>query len=163
IGRRVVPLLVLAGHRVTAAARTPAKRDALARAGATPVELDLFSRNAVAKAVEGQDAVLNLATHMPISTLRMFLPGGWRENDRIRRLASALLAREAAEAGATRFVQESFAPIYVSRGTGWITESDAVRPARYNRSILDAERAAEGFSRSNRCGVVLRFAAFYGP
>jgi nucleoside-diphosphate-sugar epimerase len=163
VGRRVVPLLSAAGHVVAAAARTPEKRAALERAGAAAVDLDLFDPNAVARAVSGQDAVINLATHMPSSTFRMFLPGAWRENDRIRREAAALLSRQAAAAGVSRFVQESFAPIYVARGEEWIDESDPVRPARYNRTILDAERSAEEFSGSGRTGVVLRFAAFYGP
>ncbi len=146
-----------------AAARTPEKRAALESAGAAAVDLDLFDPTAVARAVSGQDAVVNLATHMPASTFRMFLPGAWRENDRIRRIASTLLARQAAAAGVARFVQESFAPIYVSRGEDWIVETDPVRPVRYNRTILDAERSAEEFSGSGRTGVVLRFAAFYGP
>jgi nucleoside-diphosphate-sugar epimerase len=34
---------------------------------------------------------------------------------------------------------------------------------RYNRSILDAERSARRFTRSGGEGIVLRFAAFYGP
>src|SRR5690606_30304721 len=37
-----------------------------------------------------------------------------------------------------------------------------VRPARYNRSVLDAERAADRFTESGGAGVVLRFAYFYG-
>jgi len=163
VGRRVVPMLAEAGHVVTAAARTPEKRAALERAGAAAVDLDLFDSNAVARAVSGQDAVLNLATHMPASSFRLFLPGAWRENDRIRREGSAILSRQAAAAGVSRFIQESFAPIYVSRGDEWIDESDPVQTVRYNRTILDAERSAEEFSGSGRVGVVLRFAAFYGP
>jgi 2-alkyl-3-oxoalkanoate reductase len=163
VGRRVVPLLAAEGHVVTAAARTPEKRAALERAGAAAVDLDLFDPNAVARAVSGQDAVLNLATHIPASSFRIFLPGAWRENDRIRREASALLARQAAAAGVSRFIQESFAPIYVSRGEEWIDETDPVRTVRYNRTIPDAERSAEEFSGSGRTGVVLRFVAFYGP
>ena len=51
LGRRVVPLLVAAGHDVTAVARGHA--DALRAAGAAPIELDLFARGAVARAVGG--------------------------------------------------------------------------------------------------------------
>jgi 2-alkyl-3-oxoalkanoate reductase len=163
VGRRVVPLLVSAGHRVTALARTPEKRAALERSGAAAAEADLLDRAQVRRAVAEHGAVLNLATHMPKSTLRMFLPGAWRENDRLRRDAAALLAAEAVAAGVARFVQESFGPIYVSRGEDWIDESAAVQPVRYNETILDAERAAEDFTRAGRVGIVLRFAAFYGP
>jgi nucleoside-diphosphate-sugar epimerase len=162
IGRRVVPLLIGEGHRVTAVARTPRKAAPLARAGATLVEVDLFDAAAVHRAVAGHQAVVNLATHIPPSS-RTFVPGAWRENDRIRRFASANLAQAALAAGAERFVQESFAPIYPDCGDAWIDESTPARPTRYNRSTLDAERAAERFSRGGGAGVVLRFAFFYGP
>src|ERR671932_756223 len=90
IGRRVVPLLLAAGHQVTAVARTPEKSAALERMGAAAVLLDLFAAEAVRRAVAGHQVVINLATHIPPST-RMFLPGAWRANDRIRRGASAIL------------------------------------------------------------------------
>ena len=63
--------------------------------------------------------VVNLATHIPSSSTRMLLPGAWRENDRIRRVASANLADAAIAGGAERFIQESFAPAYPGRGERW--------------------------------------------
>lgn len=162
VGRRVIPLLVAAGHQVAAAGRTPEKRDRLARLGATPVEADLFDPAALRRAAAGHDVVCNLATRIPPSS-RALLPGAWRENDRIRRVASGNLVDAAIAAGAGRFIQESFAPIYPDRGDDWIDEGVPVRPARYNRSVVDAEAAAERFTRSGRAGVVLRFGLFYGP
>jgi nucleoside-diphosphate-sugar epimerase len=38
-----------------------------------------------------------------------------------------------------------------------------VRPVRYNRTVLDAERSAERFERRGGTSIVLRFAGFYGP
>ncbi len=163
IGRRVVPLLVSKRHAVTAVGRSAEKRAALERAGATPVELDLFAPDAVRVAVAGHDAILNLATHIPPSTGRMLMPGGWRENDRVRRVASSNLADAAIAGGVGRLVQESFAPMYVDGGDAWLDESWPVNPARYNRSALDAERAAARVTAHGGAGVVLRFAAFYGP
>src|SRR5918912_4099365 len=162
IGRRVVPLLVSAGHQVTAVARSPQKRSALERAGAVPVAVDLFDAEAVRRAVAGHDTVINVATHIPTSS-RAFFPWAWWENDRIRRVASANLADAAIAGGAERFVQESFAPIYPDSGDAWIDERTPLKPARYNRSVLDAERAAARVTASGRIGVVLRFAWFYGP
>ncbi|HEX2779807.1 MAG TPA: NAD(P)-dependent oxidoreductase, partial [Gemmatimonadaceae bacterium] len=101
--------------------------------------------------------------HLPSSWLAMMLPFAWRENDRIRRDGSALLVDEALAAGVPRFIQESFAPIYADAGSRWIDESSPVRPGRYNRSSLDAERSAQRFSASGGAGIVLRFAGFYGP
>lgn len=163
VGRRVVPLLVQAGHEVTAVARTPEKAAALEKAGARPAAVDLFDAEGVRRAVAGHEAVVNLATHIPRSFTRMLLPGAWRENDRIRREASAILSEAAMAAGASRLVQESFAPMYPDRGDEWIDEAVPPRPVRYNRSTLDAERSAARFTHGGGAGVVLRFAAFYGP
>ncbi|HKC44404.1 MAG TPA: NAD(P)H-binding protein [Burkholderiales bacterium] len=162
IGRRAVPLLVAAGHQVSAIGRAPDKRAALERLGAVPVDADLFAPDALRRAVAGHAVVINLATHLP-SGFGMFLPGAWRENDRVRRIGAANLADAAIAAGAERFVQESFAPAYPDRGDEWIDERTPLKPVRYNRSVVDAERAAERFAQSGRIGVVLRFAAFYGP
>ena len=163
VGRRLIPLLTAAGHEVTAVGRTSEKRAQLERAGATPVTLDLFNGEGAWRAFTGHEVVINLATHIPSSTLRMLLPGGWRENDRIRREGSATLVDAAVGAGVRRFIQESFAPIYEEGGARWLDEDAPVRPVRYNRSILDAERAAERVTATGGEGIVLRFAAFYGP
>src|SRR5262245_19347676 len=163
VGRRAVPLLIGAGHRVTAIGRTPDKRAALMRAGAVAVDVNLFDSRAIGEAIDGHDAVVNLATHIPHSSIQMFLPGAWRENDRIRRDASRMLADAVIAHEVPRFVQESFAPMYEDAGEAWIDEAGPIRPARYNVSTLDAERSAERVTRSGGTGVVLRFAGFYGP
>lgn len=163
VGRRVVPILTAAGRQVTAAGRNPVRLAALERAGAATITLDLFDPAAVQRAVAGHDVVVNLATHMPPSAFRMMLPGAFRENDRVRREGSAILVEAATALGVSRFIQESFAPIYADGGDAWLDEGAPVRPARYNRTVLDAERHATTFGRSGGAGVVLRFAAFYGP
>jgi nucleoside-diphosphate-sugar epimerase len=155
--------MVAAGHEVTAVGRNPARRSALERAGAKVTNVDLFDRSAVRRAVQGQDAVVNLTTHMPASTLRVMLPGAFRENDRIRKAGSAIVADAAAEAGVGRLIQESFAPVYDDGGDRWLDESAAQKPAHYNRTVLDAERSAQRFGLSGGDWVVLRFAWFYGP
>ncbi|HEY1417506.1 MAG TPA: NAD(P)H-binding protein, partial [Myxococcaceae bacterium] len=129
IGRRVLPLLVSAGHPVSAVSRTPEQAELLRAVGATPVSMDLFDPASVRAAVAGHGAVINLATHMPPSTVRMLFRRSWRENDRIRREGSAHLASAAAAAGVARFIQESFAPIHAEAGDRWIDESSPVRPS----------------------------------
>ena len=162
VGRRLVPLLVASRCRVTAVGRTAAKRTVLQRLGAEPVALDLFDAAAVRRAVARHDALINLATHIPRSSVRMLLPAAWRQNDRLRRVASHTLADAAHAAGVARFIQESFAPIYEDTGDRWVDELAPIRLARYNRSIGDAERSAARFTERGGTGVVLRFAAFYG-
>jgi nucleoside-diphosphate-sugar epimerase len=163
IGRRAVPLLIEAGHEVTAIGRTPDKCSALERAGARAVGVDLFDIGQLRRAIAGHDVVVNLATHMPSTTMRMMLPWEWRENDHVRREGSAALVDAAIAENVSRFVQESFAPLYPDCGYKWIDESTPLRPVAYNRTVLDAERAVDRFATNGRVGVVLRFAAFYGP
>ena len=163
IGRRTLPLLVTAGHEVVAAARSADNAKPIGHFGARPINVDSFDRHAVQNAVAGCDAVINLATHMPASSLRVLLPGAWRENDRIRRTGATNLADAARAGGVRRLLQESFAPAYPDRADQWIDETVPIAPARYNRTIVDAERAAEDFTQSGRTGIVLRFGTFYGP
>ncbi|HET7457460.1 MAG TPA: NAD(P)-dependent oxidoreductase [Gemmatimonadaceae bacterium] len=164
VGRHVVPLLLASGSRVTAVGRTVEARARLESMGATAVPLDLFDGAAARRALEEHDAVINLATHMPASALWMMLPWSWRENDRVRRDASATLVDAALDVGVSRFVQESFAPVYEDGGERSIDETWPQRPTSYNRTVLDAERSAMRFTeRGGGAGVVLRFAGFYGP
>jgi nucleoside-diphosphate-sugar epimerase len=163
IGKRLLPLLRDAGHEVTAVVRSPAGQALVTRLGASPMAVDLFNPAAVLPAVTGRDVVVNMATHIPSSSVQMLLPWAWRENDRLRTIASATLVDACTKAGVPRFVQESFAPVYPNRGEYWIDETVPIAPVRYNRSIADAEASAERFSRAGRTGVVLRFGAFYGP
>lgn len=162
VGRRLVPMLRARGDDVTAVVRSPAKAEALVRTGARPIAVDLFDAGQVRDAMRGHDAVINLATHLP-STARMFLPGAWRENDQLRRIASARLVDAALALDVPRFVQESFAPAYADHGGAWIPEDEPIAPTRHTRSVADAERAVARFIADGRAGVVLRFAAFYGP
>ena len=163
VGRRLLPLLVASGHSVTALVRAPARAAAIAQSGVAAVTADLFDRARLAAPMRGQEAVINLATHIPSSASAMIRPGAWRLNDRIRREASAHLVDAALQAGVKRFVQESFAPTYPDRGAQWIDESVALAPSAYNRSLLDAERQAARFGGRGGVAVVLRFGAFYGP
>ena len=162
IGRRLVPLLVASGASVSAVARTNTKAAQLRKQGANPVRVDLFDPAAVDKAVEGHDAVINVATKIPTG-LKIFLPGAFNENARIRTEASQNLALAAINTRARTFIQESFAPTYPDRGDEWIDESVPIQPTSYVRSVLDAESAAAEFTKSGGTGVVLRFSMFYGP
>lgn len=161
VGRRVIPLLLAAGHHVSAVGRTPERCAALEKMGAVGRQVDLFDGDRVRRAVAGHDVVINLATHIPTFS-RIFLPGAWHENERIRRIASANLAEAAKVSGVPRFIQESFAPVYPDRGDEWVEEDTPLHPVRYNRSILDAEAAMTRFAAGGGVGVTLRFAFFYG-
>ena len=163
IGRRFLPLLAASGHAVTAIVRGPAKAGAIARPGVTAVRADLFDRAALAPLMEGQDAVINLAAHIPSSSFAMMMPGAWRMNGRIRRVASGNLVDARSKPGSSASSRNPFALAYPDRGAGWIDETVALALGSYNRSILDAERHAMRFGAQGGTAIVLRFAAFYGP
>ena len=162
IGRRVVPLLLDAGHTVTAMARSAENRETLTELGATPVEANLFDVESLRRVIAGHEVVLNLATSVPSSTAKMMMRSAWRPNDRIRSEGSAAIASAAIAEGVTRLVQESFGPTYPDRGDDWIDESTPLAPAAHTASSVDAERSARRFAAQGGVGVVLRFGLFYG-
>ena len=162
IGRRAIPLLLARRHQVTACVRSSESAHKVLALGACACVVSLFDPEALRRAIAGHDAVVNLATHMPASSFRMFLPGAWRENDRIRRDGVANLVDAAIAGGARRFIQESFAPAYPERGDEWIDEDTSLDPVRYNQSLANAEQSALRFAGAGRAGIVLRFGAFYG-
>ncbi|MFW2333690.1 NAD(P)H-binding protein [Ilumatobacter sp.] len=159
LGRRVVPRLVAAGHDVSAVVRSTAKAELVLGQGARPVVADLFDPNGIAVAIAGHDAVAHLATSIPtgaaVATKR-----AWKTNDRLRRDASAVLARAAIEAGIGRFVQESITFPYVDRAERWIDETVDREYVRGDRTTVDAEAAAAAVTQAGGAGVVLRFAMF---
>lgn len=159
IGKRAVARLLAAGHRVTAVARSADKAEWLRAQGATPVGVSLFDRDALAAAVAGHDAVVNLATSIP-PPARAVLPSSWNENDRIRTEGAANLVDAALAAGATRYVQESITFTYEDGGDRWIDAETATTDSGVSLSAVDAaEASAARFGDA----VVLRFGMFYAP
>jgi nucleoside-diphosphate-sugar epimerase len=160
IGRRLVRDLAAAGRSVTGVTRSPRGRALLQRLGARAVEVDVFDEAALAAAFAGADAVVNLLTHLP-SADRMAAAGAWEENDRLRREASAVIARAARAATAERLIQESVAFVYADGGDAWLDENAPVAAAGSIATALTAEaNAAAHFDGDT---VVLRFGQFVGP
>jgi nucleoside-diphosphate-sugar epimerase len=161
IGRHAVPALLAAGHEVSALARTTEKAERLQSQGAAPVRVSLFDRQALAAALRGHDAVVNLATAIPGSrdALRQ---SAWAENTRIRTQGSATVVDAALDAGVPRLLQESVSMIYRDGGHRWIDEGWPVDGLPIG-SNLAAEASADRFTAAGATGVVLRFGWFYGP
>ena len=163
VGRRAVPLLLSQGHSVTAGVRQTASRVGVAQKELDYVPVDLFDLRELRRAVAGHDAIINLATQMPSSAWNIMSRSSWRENDRIRTEGVANLVEAARRNGISRFVQESFALTYPDRADAWIDEQTPIDPAAYSKTVSDAERSVADFCAQGYTGVVLRFAAFYGP
>ena len=146
LGRAAMPLLRAEGHVVS---------------GPSRAALDLFDPGAVAEAVAGMDAVLHLATGIPPSGIRDDREV-WRENDRLRREASALLVDVALEASVGVYIQPSVTFVYPSFGP--VDELTRLADVpEILRSVLDAEAAAARFAAGGRDGVVLRLGLLDGP
>jgi nucleoside-diphosphate-sugar epimerase len=143
IGRRLVPLLVEAGHDVAGLTRSSEKVELLQRLGAVPIVCDVFDRGGLLDAVSGfgPDAVVGELTDLPddLDELESFRG----RNDRMREEGMRNLLDAAQAAKAPRFLAESVA----WRLPG--EHGDAV--AEMERRVLEAR------------GVVLRYGRLYGP
>jgi len=166
VGHRVVVQLLAAGHQVTALARSVRKSETLHAAGARAVRGSLLDRDALDEALAGQDAVVNLATHVPIGTwvTRTVRARSWREDDRVRAEGSRILVDAALHQEVSRLVQEAVTFIYPDGGEDWITEQTAPAPnPRSQTATMAATDQAARFTAAGGSAVVLRFGQFYGP
>jgi nucleoside-diphosphate-sugar epimerase len=163
VGIRTVPLLLAAGHQVTGLARSAEKVELLRDRGARAVQASLFDQDALGRAMAGHDAVVNLATHIPIGAAAI-KASSWRDDDRIRTEGSRILVDAALRYQVGRFVQEAVTFVYPDRGDDWITEETAATPNRRSQAgTMAATAQAARFTAAGGSGVVLRFGQFYGP
>ena len=160
LGRATVPRLVDAGHEVRGVARSPEKAEQLRSQGAEPVEVDLFDATAVRAAVDGCDAVVHMATSIPLVS-KGWRMKAWDTNNRLRREGTPIMTAAAIDAGVTRFVKESVCFFYGDHGDAWIDEDSPTAETAFSAATLDAERAAVAFTGEGRTGVALRFGLFY--
>lgn len=161
LGTAAVAALLADGHEVTALARSDDKARALQQAGATPARVRLFDQAEMTSALDGQDAVCNLATSIPVG-MAALRPGAWRANDRLRTEGSKAVTSAAKAAGVRRFVQESISFMYADSGDSWITETSPVCVTRAVEPAAVAETSATDFGCTPRQSVLLRFANFIG-
>ena len=102
IGRRLLPMLVAAGHEVTAMTRSEERAAALRDAGATPVVCDVFDAEGVRAAMEarGPEVVLHELTDLPPALDPRKMEEQAAGNDRIRTEGTRNLVAAAVAAGA---------------------------------------------------------------
>ena len=167
IGRRLVPLLVRAGHQVTGTTRSEQSGKELARAGVTPAVLDVFDASAVADAVRAArpDAIIHQLTDLPREFDEAKVVASYPLNARIRTEGTRNLVAAAQAAAVRRFIVQSIAFAYApSRGphpeTDPLNVADGPRvvTARGAAAMEDQVLGADGLE-----GIVLRYGRFYGP
>jgi len=167
LGKSLVPRLVKAGYTVSAMSRTPENDDRLRRAGAHPVQVDLFDVEALKQALVGHEAIYHLATKIP-SAAQIGRSSAWLENDRLRRDGARNLVEAALAVGTVQtIIYPSFDFLYPSSGDTWLdAQTTPVKTATLS-STVEAEEAVARFAESDptkqRRGISLRLGAFYGP
>ncbi|MCW3028199.1 MAG: NAD-dependent epimerase/dehydratase [Solirubrobacterales bacterium] len=167
IGRRLVPMLLAAGHEVTGMTRTPEKLDALRASGAEAVLADALDAAAVRAAVADArpDAVIHQLTSLPPRIDPRGIERDFVLNDRLRTEGTHNLVTAAEAAGAGRIIAQSIAFSYAPGPPGTVHREqdpmllDAPRPyTRSAKAIVELERTVVGAG-----GIVLRYGYFYGP
>jgi 2-alkyl-3-oxoalkanoate reductase len=170
LGRRLVPMLVSAGHEVVGTTRSRRKAAMLRSAGAEPVVADALNGAAIRSAVRAArpQMIVHELTALEGRTDIRTIEEGFQLTNRLRTEGTDILLSAAREAGVRRLVAQSFTGWPNERTGGPIkTEEDPLDrdPPAALRGALDAiehlERAvthARGLE-----GIVLRYGTFYGP
>ncbi|ADI08558.1 dTDP-glucose 4,6-dehydratase [Streptomyces bingchenggensis BCW-1] len=158
VGRRLVPLLVAAGHEVTGGTRTPQGAERLRAQGASAVRVDVFDADSVHRAVAAA------APEAVVHQLTDLAHGDRAANGRIRRAGTRHLVDAAKRAGVTRIVAQSISWAYAP-GDAPADESTpldtAAEPPR--AGMVGSLRALEETAAEIETHVVLRYGTFYGP
>jgi len=167
IGRRLLPLLVNAGHEVTGTTRSPDRANLIAAAGATPAIVDVFDADALTRAVRTArpQVVIHQLTDLPQKADPAKIAASLAGNARIRIEGTANLVAAAKGAGATRLIAQSIAFMYAP-GREPHAETDALMSgeppeAVSARGVHALEGAVTGTPGID--GIVLRYGRLYGP
>jgi 2-alkyl-3-oxoalkanoate reductase len=169
IGRRLVPLLVDAGHTVIGTTRHRDSTEQLRFLGAEPAVLDPLDAGAVTAAVAaaGPDVIVHQLTALAgLGSFRAF-SDGFAMTNRLRTEGTDNLLAAGRAAGVRRVVAQSFGGWPYARTGGPVkTETDPLdpTPAPGAVSSLNAlkhlEAAVTGY---DGAGLALRYGGFYGP
>lgn len=169
IGRRLVPQLVAAGHRVVATTRTATNTAGLLRLGAEPVLVDGLDATAVGEAVARAepDVIIHQLTSLAEATdLRRF-DREFAVTNELRTTGTDNLLAAARAAGAPRFITQSFAGWPTGPGSRPVTTEDDPfdpnPPRAQRRSLAAIEHLERAVLDAPLEGVVLRYGLFYGP
>jgi len=168
IGKRLVPLLLEAGHHVVGTTRSTTKADGLRAAGVQPVVVDVFDASALSRAVSAArpDIIVHQLTDLPAGLDPSRMAEGTRRNARMRREGTRNLVDAALAAGVHRFVAQSIAWMYAPGPEPHGEDDPLDLHAPGTRAIT-----ADGVATLERLtiaspsidGVVLRYGHLYGP
>ncbi|ALG11640.1 NAD-dependent epimerase/dehydratase family protein [Kibdelosporangium phytohabitans] len=161
LGGAAVPQLIAAGHRVSGLARNDERAAVVRQRGAEPVVADLFDVEQLTDALQGHDAVVNLATRVPVGG-KLIRSSSWAQNGRIRVEGSKALVRAATAADVGILVQEGVALAYADGGERELDEEAALDLTGPPATSVVAHDTVAGFARDGRIAVRLRIANVHG-
>jgi nucleoside-diphosphate-sugar epimerase len=161
LGREVVPALLADGHQVTGLASGEARVAAVGSLGITPVAADVFDAEALTAVFRGHDAVVNVATRIPVGSA-MLRNRKWADNDRLRVEGSLAVAQAARAAGVGVLVQEGVSLVYADGGDDELDERAPLNLVGQVRAAAAAHVNAGSFAGEGRSAVRLRIATQHG-
>ncbi|TCO48978.1 NAD-dependent epimerase/dehydratase family protein [Actinocrispum wychmicini] len=161
LGSAALGPLLADGHQVTGLARNDERAAVIAKQGITPVVADLFDVQSLTDALHGHDAVINLATRIPVGG-KLIRSSSWVENGRIRTEGSKALVAAAKAADVGILVQEGTVLAYADGGDAELAENAALNPVGPPAAAVAAHQAVEGFAGEGRIAVRLRIANVHG-
>jgi nucleoside-diphosphate-sugar epimerase len=168
IGRRLVPLLIEAGHEVTGTTRSGEKACELKARGVDAVVVDVYDAAALRDAVTRArpDVIIHQLTDLP-KALDPNRPAAFGGNTRLRVESTPNLVAAAEAAGVRRLIAQSIAFAYAP-GPEPHAETDPLASpegdapsavtARGVRALEQAVLGARGLD-----GIVLRYGRLWGP
>jgi nucleoside-diphosphate-sugar epimerase len=166
IGRRLVPLLLRAGHEVVGTTRSAVEAETLEASGVTPAVLDVFDASAAERAVASAapEVVIHQLTDLPQEPDPALIAAALERNARLRIEGTHNLIEAALSAGTRRFIAQSIAFAYAP-GSQPHRETDPLDEAGPHAitvaGVLRLEQLVTGTAGIE--GIVLRYGRLYGP
>ena len=166
IGRRLVPQLAERGHQVTGTSRSAARAGQLRSLGAEPAVLDVLDAGAVRDLVAATrpEAIIYQATALSGVSFSRNMDRAFAPTNELRTTGTDNLLAAAREAGAPKFIAQSFAPLrYTHVGGPVKDESDPLitdPPASARQMFAAMAHVDQAVTAAG--GIALRYGGFYG-
>ena len=161
LGRSCLAALRDADHDVVALVRSSGGADLASALGVASVRADVLDPDSLVDAFAGADAVVNLATGVPVGPAAR-RRGAWRVHDRLRTTGVAHVVEAARRAGVRRVVQDSVSTLYAAAGERWLTEQSPIEITASTEPAAVGESEVLAHADSSHTGVVLRFGTVLG-
>lgn len=167
IGRRLAPLLVADGWRVTGTTRIGAKIPMLRELGVDPVVVDVYDtaalHDAVGKVRPG--IVIHQLTDLPPALDPAQMPAALVRNARLRNEGTRNLVAAAVAAGAKRLVAQSIAFVYADGPLPHREEGPLLPEGHpvYGETVRGVKSLERQVLEAPLAGIILRYGFLYGP